>query len=94
MKIGKLFIGSRPTNDEGRNVIASWTHANGYWRWALYRSPWPAFKFKFGGVYGEEPRRFTPYGSGLRYFGAHLCLPYVGSFSLSTQPPALKEFKC
>lgn len=40
MNIGRLFIGASRTNECRPNyVIASWSCATGYWRWALYWTP-------------------------------------------------------
>jgi hypothetical protein len=82
MRIGRLFIGKKPTNEaHGRAVLASWSYVTGYWRWALYRSP-AAKGLRFGPCYSMGKTYFA--GS---HFAAYLNVPLIGYFNLSTQPP-------
>lgn len=84
MRIGRLFVGSKQCNEPDRYVIASWEYVTGYWRWALYRSPWRSWQLKFSGSYKNG---FSPHGGWRHPFGCYLCTPLLGAFSLSTQPP-------
>lgn len=85
MKVGRLFIGWKPTNEKDRVVVASWSYVTGYWRWAVWRSPWLSWRFRFCGAYGPELRFWPTPKSGM--FSANLCIPLLGAFNFSTQPP-------
>lgn len=95
MKIGRLFVGSAPTNVKDQTVVASWSYVTGYWRWVVWRSPWRSWRCGFGGSYGDG-RHFTPGGGRLRHpFSCNLWIPLVGAFNISTQPPlpAMKTWR-
>jgi len=82
MRIANLFIGAQRTNDSSpRCLIASWQHRNGYWRWALYWSPYFGWRIKGG----------PGMACGTKYrIGGHISvwalIPLLGGFSFATQP--------
>lgn len=99
MRIGRLFLGIARTNEKDRVVVASWSYVTGYWRWALYRSPWRSWRVKLSGSYPYPEtktwlQRFSPMGRLGHPFGMYVCIPLLGVFSLSTQPPlpAMKKW--
>ena len=91
MTIGRLFIGASRTNECRPNyVIASWSYATGYWRWALYWTPpqslrdairWP----RIGPCKNQGTEWFGHWG--ITSFSAWAQVPLIGGLSLSTQPP-------
>lgn len=105
MKIGRLFVGIEKTNEANNYVLASWAHASGYWRWAVwlrrhtaqttesglpgYGQPLPTFGF------GPSMSCGTRYTLGSlrnwwRWFGAWVHIAGIGTLSISTQPPAIE----
>ena len=82
MKIGNLFVGAQRTNDTSPKwMIASWVHANGYWRWALFWSPYLEWKPRAGPGMAMG-RRFRIGGR----LSAWACIPLLGDFHFATQP--------
>ena len=85
MRIGRLFIGWTPTNEKDRVVVASWSYVTGYWRWAVWRSPWRSWRLKIEGGYGPK-FQFRPSRKS-DMLSANLHIPLIGAFTFSTQPP-------
>lgn len=87
MKIGKLFIGKEKCNEDDRFILASWSYKSGYWIWVLdWRKPKRILHtMKF-------PIPKTSYACGTKFFAckgmfsSHITIPFIGTFSLSTQP--------
>ncbi|WP_225765194.1 hypothetical protein [Stenotrophomonas sp. Marseille-Q4652] len=85
MKIGRLHIGKRETNEENRFTLASWQHRCGYWRWALWWAPAiEGMKLRFGPGMAMGTRYWLGRKSG--HFSAWATIPVVGGFSFKTQP--------
>lgn len=84
MKIGKLYIGIRKTNEENNFILASWAYPRGYWRWALYLRRLPGFGFGYGPGMDSGKRYWV-----WKHFSAWLRIPWLGVLSLAIQPPAI-----
>lgn len=82
MRIGRLFIGAQRTNDRSpKYVLATWSYRGGYWRWALYWSPY--FGWRICGGPGMDCGRKYRIGG---HFSAWARIPLLGGFSFATQP--------
>jgi len=84
VKIGRLQIGKKATNEENNYTLASWQHKCGYWRWAIWWRPAaPGTKLRFGPNADCGKRYWLGRGSG--HFAAWATVPMLGAFSFSTQ---------
>ena len=95
-RIGRVWIGIRPTNESDRFILASKdsdpvTHFS-QWHWAIYWKPWLSWKFLAQGSYCLDHtypcKRRSIYPGGRKdsgHMAFYVCIPLLGSFSYSRQ---------
>jgi hypothetical protein len=92
MKIGKLFIGKKRTNESRPTfVVASWaSQRTGYWRWAIYWTPPVSWRevlvLPKAGPCGSMGTKWFGWW-GLFSLSAWLQLPLLGVVRYASQPP-------
>lgn len=93
MRIGRLNIGISNTNEDNNFVLAAWAHESGYWRWCIWLRRIKVRRPGFGPSKAMGTKYRITCGRTIGWIGAWLAVPFVGVFSFSTQPPAIKPTK-
>lgn len=78
MKLGRLYLGFKPTNEATTRIMASWTQPSGYWKWTLFRQPYRSWKLLYGPSFVNGTKyRPMPESS---HFGCWGLRPFIGTF--------------